>query len=248
MLALCCRRLGGSPRASGAGRAARGLPAPRSERGRARPGGGPRRPVPGRLGDPAGGAARVRSRARRRRGGRRRAAPLPYAAARPLPDRRRVAGDPGNRDRADPRDLVRIRNGSQADGHRPDLLLPDHRQHPRRPAARSTTTRCGCCARWAPAAGDLFRRLELPSALPYLFSGAKVADRRRGDRRGLRRARRLRRGARPRDPGRHGPAADGAGVRGSVLLLAAMAIALFALVSAVERRAVPWARGEGTLG
>jgi ABC-type nitrate/sulfonate/bicarbonate transport system permease component len=33
----------------------------------------------------------------------------------------------------------------------------------------------------------------------------------------------------------------------AVLLLSAMAIALFALVSAVERRAVPWAHSDRTL-
>ncbi len=94
---------------------------------------------------------------------------------------------------------------------------------------------------------DLFRRLELPSALPYLFSGAKVAvavavigavfGELVGSDAGLGHA--IQVGTAQLLTAR---------VFAAVLLLAAMAIALFALVSAVERRAVPWARDEGTLG
>jgi putative hydroxymethylpyrimidine transport system permease protein len=94
---------------------------------------------------------------------------------------------------------------------------------------------------------DLFRRLELPSALPYLFSGAKVAvavavigavfGELVGSDAGLGHA--IQVGTAQLLTAR---------VFAAVLLLAAMAIALFALVSAIERRAVPWAHDEGTLG
>ena len=94
---------------------------------------------------------------------------------------------------------------------------------------------------------DLFRRLELPSALPYLFSGAKVAvavavigavfGELVGSDAGLGHA--IQVGTAQLLTAR---------VFAAVLLLSAMAIALFALVSAVERRAVPWAHGERTLG
>ncbi len=94
---------------------------------------------------------------------------------------------------------------------------------------------------------DLFRRLELPSALPYLFSGAKVAvavavigavfGELVGSDAGL--GHTIQVGTAQLLTAR---------VFAAVLLLAAMAIALFALVSAVERRAVPWAHGERVLG
>jgi putative hydroxymethylpyrimidine transport system permease protein len=87
---------------------------------------------------------------------------------------------------------------------------------------------------------DLFRRLELPSALPYLFSGAKVAiavavigavfGELVGSDAGLGHA--IQVGTAQLLTAR---------VFAAVLLLSAMAIALFALVSAVERWAVPWA-------
>jgi ABC-type nitrate/sulfonate/bicarbonate transport system permease component len=91
---------------------------------------------------------------------------------------------------------------------------------------------------------DLFRRLELPSALPYLFSGAKIAvavavigavfGELVGSDAGLGHAIQI------------GTAQLlTARVFAAVLLLAAMAVALFALVSAIERRAVPWAHGAG---
>ena len=44
-------------------------------------------------------------------------------------------------DRADPRRLVRLRDRAEARDHRPDLLLPDHRQHARR-AALGRSRRC----------------------------------------------------------------------------------------------------------
>jgi putative hydroxymethylpyrimidine transport system permease protein len=89
--------------------------------------------------------------------------------------------------------------------------------------------------RWA-----RFRRLELPSALPFVFSGAKVAVAVAvigavfGELVGA-------------DAGLGHAIQVGmaqlltARVFAAVLLLSVMAIALFALVSAVERRAVPWA-------
>jgi putative hydroxymethylpyrimidine transport system permease protein len=94
---------------------------------------------------------------------------------------------------------------------------------------------------------DLLRRLELPSALPYMFSGAKVAvavavigavfGELVGSDAGLGHA--IQVGTAQLLTAR---------VFAAVLLLSAMAIALFALVSAVERRAVPWAHTERTRG
>ena len=90
--------------------------------------------------------------------------------------------------------------------------------------------------RWA-----MLRRLELPAALPYLFSGAKVAVAVAvigavfGELVGS-------------DAGLGHVIQVGmaqlltARVFAAVLLLSAMAIALFGLVSLAERRAVPWAR------
>jgi putative hydroxymethylpyrimidine transport system permease protein len=94
---------------------------------------------------------------------------------------------------------------------------------------------------------DVLRRLELPSALPYLFSGAKVAvavavigavfGELVGSDAGLGHA--IQVGTAQLLTAR---------VFAAVLLLSAMAIALFVLVSAVERRAVPWAHSERTFG
>jgi putative hydroxymethylpyrimidine transport system permease protein len=90
--------------------------------------------------------------------------------------------------------------------------------------------------RWA-----LLRRLELPSALPYLFSGAKVAvavavigavfGELVGSDAGLGHA--IQVGMAQLLTAR---------VFAAVVLLSAMAIGLFGLVSLAERRAVPWAR------
>ena len=90
--------------------------------------------------------------------------------------------------------------------------------------------------RWA-----LLRRLELPGALPYLFSGAKVAvavavigavfGELVGSDAGLGHA--IQVGMAQLLTAR---------VFAAVAILSAMAIALFALVSLVERRTVPWAR------
>ena len=87
---------------------------------------------------------------------------------------------------------------------------------------------------------DVFRRLEAPAALPFVFSGAKVAvavavigavfGELVGSDAGLGHA--IQVGTAQLLTAR---------VFAAVLLLAAMAIALFALVSAIERRAVPWA-------
>jgi len=86
---------------------------------------------------------------------------------------------------------------------------------------------------------DVFRRLELPSALPYLFSGAKVAvavavigavfGELVGADAGLGHAIQI------------GTAQLlTARVFAAVLILSLMAIALFALVAALERLLVPW--------
>jgi putative hydroxymethylpyrimidine transport system permease protein len=88
---------------------------------------------------------------------------------------------------------------------------------------------------------DIFRVLELPSALPYLFSGAKVAaavavigavfGELVGSDAGLGHA--IQVGTAQLLTAR---------VFAAVLILSLMAIALFALVSALERWAVPWAK------
>ena len=88
---------------------------------------------------------------------------------------------------------------------------------------------------------DLLRRLELPSALPFLFSGAKVAvavavigavfGELVGSDAGLGHA--IQVGTAELETAR---------VFAAVLLLSLMAIALFGLIALIERRAVPWAR------
>jgi putative hydroxymethylpyrimidine transport system permease protein len=88
---------------------------------------------------------------------------------------------------------------------------------------------------------DLLRRLELPSALPFLFSGAKVAvavavigavfGELVGSDAGLGHA--IQVGTAQLETAR---------VFAAVLILSLMAIALFGLVALLERRAVPWAR------
>jgi putative hydroxymethylpyrimidine transport system permease protein len=87
---------------------------------------------------------------------------------------------------------------------------------------------------------DLLRRLELPSALPFLFSGAKVAvavavigavfGELVGSDAGLGHA--IQVGTAQLETAR---------VFAAVLILSIMAIALFGLVALLERRAVPWA-------
>jgi putative hydroxymethylpyrimidine transport system permease protein len=88
---------------------------------------------------------------------------------------------------------------------------------------------------------DVFRHLELPGSLPYLFSGAKVAvavavigavfGELVGSDAGLGHAIQI------------GTAQlETARVFAAVLILSVMAISLFALVAALERRTVPWAR------
>ena len=89
---------------------------------------------------------------------------------------------------------------------------------------------------------DVFRRLELPSALPFLFSGAKVAvavsvigavfGELVGSDAGLGHA--IQVGTAELLTAR---------VFAAVLILSAMAIALFGLVAAAERLALPWLHG-----
>jgi putative hydroxymethylpyrimidine transport system permease protein len=90
---------------------------------------------------------------------------------------------------------------------------------------------------------DIFRRLELPAALPFVFSGAKVAvavavigaifAELVGSDAGLGHA--IQVGTAQLLTAR---------VFAAVLILAIMAIVLFTLVGLLERRAVPWARAE----
>jgi putative hydroxymethylpyrimidine transport system permease protein len=89
---------------------------------------------------------------------------------------------------------------------------------------------------------DVFRYLELPSALPYLFSGAKIAvavavigavfGELVGSDAGLGHA--IQVGTAELLTAR---------VFAAVLILSVMAIALFGIVAALERWALPWARG-----
>jgi putative hydroxymethylpyrimidine transport system permease protein len=94
---------------------------------------------------------------------------------------------------------------------------------------------------------DIFRHLELPSALPYLFSGAKIAvavavigavfGELVGSDAGLGHA--IQVGTAQLLTAR---------VFAAVLILSLMAIALFGLVAALERWAVPWARPNNAIG
>jgi ABC-type nitrate/sulfonate/bicarbonate transport system permease component len=87
---------------------------------------------------------------------------------------------------------------------------------------------------------DLLRRLELPSSLPFLFSGAKIAvavavigaifGELVGSDAGLGHA--IQVGTAELETAR---------VFAAVLILSVMAIALFGIVALIERRAVPWA-------
>jgi ABC-type nitrate/sulfonate/bicarbonate transport system permease component len=93
---------------------------------------------------------------------------------------------------------------------------------------------------------DVFRRLELPSALPFLFSGAKIAvavsvigaifGELVGSDAGLGHA--IQVGTAELLTAR---------VFAAVLILSAMAIALFGLVAAAERLALPWMHGGSRL-
>jgi putative hydroxymethylpyrimidine transport system permease protein len=88
---------------------------------------------------------------------------------------------------------------------------------------------------------DLLRRLEIPSSLPFLFSGAKVAvavavigavfGELVGSDAGLGHA--IQVGTAELETAR---------VFAAVLILSLMAMALFGLIALVERRALPWAR------
>ena len=94
---------------------------------------------------------------------------------------------------------------------------------------------------------NVFRHLELPSALPYLFSGAKIAiavavigavfGELVGSDAGLGHA--IQVGTAELLTAR---------VFAAVLILSVMAIALFALVSALERWVVPWNRPDNPIG
>ena len=141
-----------------------------------------------------------------------RPAPLRHAAARLLPAAGRLADRAGDRDRPDPGRLARVRDRPEAGDHRPRLLLPDHRQHPRRAAlGRPRAAADDAHPRRRPVADPAPGRDPLGAAVP----AQRGEDRRRdlGDRRRVRRVVGRRRGPRPPDPGRPGPAADGARVR-----------------------------------
>ena len=87
---------------------------------------------------------------------------------------------------------------------------------------------------------QILRRVEAPTALPYSFSGAKIAVAVAVDRRRLRRVGRLRLRARPPDPRRTAPSWRRPASSRRSLVLSAIAIALFGLLALAERRVVTW--------
>ncbi len=128
-----------------------------------------------RLGDLAGGARRLRALARRRR--RLRARPAPLGDARGAPSTR--CWSP----RRPSRSSSSRRSWSSGSGsgsrpkladHRADLLLPDHRQHARR-AALGGRRRGEADADARRRPGDDPAPARAADALPFLFSGAKIA-------------------------------------------------------------------------
>jgi NitT/TauT family transport system permease protein len=70
--------------------------------------------------------------------------------------------------------LVRLHHRAQGDRGRPGLLLPDRRQHHRRAQGRRPRDGPPHAHPWHVAA-RIMRSVRVPSALPYLFSGLKVA-------------------------------------------------------------------------
>ena len=131
-----------------------------------------------------------------------------------------------------------LRDRPQAGDHRLDLLLPDHRQH----AGRARLRRPGPGEDDAHAGrqplADL-RRVEGPTALPYFFSGAKIAvavavigavfGEWAGSSSGL--------GHLIQEASAQ---LQTARTFAAVVVLSALAIALFALLAALERRVAWW--------
>ena len=146
-----------------------------------------------RLGDAAGDPARLRA-ARSSPGS---ASPSllhlsETAAPRLLPAARRLADDPDHRHRADPARLVRLRDRPEARDRRADLLLPDHRQHARRPALGRPRGDQDDAHASTPRAGRSSAGSRRRPRCRTLFSGAKIAVAVAADRRRLRRVGRRR--------------------------------------------------------
>ena len=170
---------------------------------------------------------------------RRRPAPLRDPAARLLPAARRLADDPDRRHRPDPRRLVRLRDRPEAGDRRPDLLLPDHRQRARRPAlGRPRGDQDDAHPRRLPladpSAGSRRRpRCPTPSAAPRSPSPSPSIGAVFGEWAGS-------------DSGlghlmlQDNAQLETARLFAAVVVLSAMAIALFGLLALAERRIVTW--------
>ena len=182
---------------------------------------------------------RLPDRARRRPRLRLPAPPLRDAATRRLPADRRLAGDPDHRLRPDPGRLVRLRNRPEAGDRRPGLLLPDHRHHARRPALRRPRGDQDDAHARRLALADALRGSKRPPPSPSPSAA-------------------------PRSPSPFAPIGavfgewvgsdsglghlilqdnaqlETARVFAAVVVLSAMAIALFGLVALAERRVVTW--------
>ena len=167
-------------------------------------------------------------------------APLRDAAARLLPAARRLAGDPDHRHRADPGRLVRLRDRAEAGGRRPDLLLPDHGQRGSTDCAPSTPRRSKMMRTLDASRGQILWRVEAPTALPFVFTGARIAVTFAPIARGLRRVGRGRIGPGQPDPAKTTPSWRPRGCSPSTAVLSAIALALFGLVALAERRIVTW--------
>ena len=76
-----------------------------------------------------------------------------------------------------------------------DLRISDPADHGARPARKSSPSCSTSCARCKRSRWQLFTKIQLPGALPYIFSGMKVARDPRGRGRDRRRVPRLRHAA-----------------------------------------------------
>ena len=139
-------------------------------------------------------------------------------------------------------DLVRLRHDAQSGRGRVDLLLPDRCQHGRWPARRRPDALALLRSMGASRA-QLLRLVRIPAALPHMFSGLRIA------------AAVSVIGA---IVGEWVGASSGLGylmtrsaaqfqtprLYAAVAIAATLGIALFALVSIIERLALPWRQAD----
>ena len=132
--------------------------------------------IPGgrkRLGHAEGDLLRLPDRARRRARLRLPAPPLRDAAAHLLPADRRLPGDPDHRLRPDPGRLVRLRDRAQARGGALVCFFPI--AVATADGLRAVDLQAVKMLRTLDASRrQLLWRLEMPTALPFTFSGAKI--------------------------------------------------------------------------